>query len=70
VLPQVEVFERPEHPSLWQAAWRGEPTGWDALLGDYESVVDSDHSKPIESTGYVHPGCTVRPASTCSISAV
>jgi hypothetical protein len=36
----IEVFEHPEHPSLWQGAWRGEPTDWDTFLRGYESVVD------------------------------
>ena len=36
----IEVFDHPEHPSLWQAAWRGEPTDWDTFLSGYESAVD------------------------------
>lgn len=41
----VEVFENPEHAELWEAAARGEPVNWDALLGGYEATVD-------------WPGCT------------
>jgi hypothetical protein len=36
----VEVFEHPEHPSLWQAAWRREPIDWEELVGGYEAAVD------------------------------
>ena len=36
----VEVFEHPEHADVWQAAWRGEPVGWEGLLGDYRAAVD------------------------------
>jgi hypothetical protein len=36
----VEVFARPEHAPLWQAAWRGEPVDWEGFLGGYEAAVD------------------------------
>ena len=36
----VEVFGHLEHADVWQAAWRGEPVGWEGLLGDYRAAVD------------------------------
>ena len=41
----TEVFAHPRHAEVWQAARRGEPVDWDALLGPYEATVD-------------WPGCT------------
>ena len=36
----TEVFEHSEHAESWDAARRGEPVDWDALLGGYEAAVD------------------------------
>lgn len=36
----TEVFRHPEHVPLWEAARRGEPVDWDAILGDYGATVD------------------------------
>ena len=36
----TEVFAHPRHAEVWQAARRGEPVDWDALLGPYEATVD------------------------------
>jgi hypothetical protein len=36
----VEVFEHPEHVSLWEAATRGEPLDWEKIFGSYQAAVD------------------------------
>jgi len=36
-----EVFAHPEHVPLWEAAARGEPVDWKALLSDYAAVSDA-----------------------------
>jgi hypothetical protein len=36
-----EVFAHPEHVALWEAADRGEPVDWHALLSDYAAVSDA-----------------------------
>ncbi len=36
----VEVFEHPEHVSLWEAAARGEPLDWEKIFGSYQAAVD------------------------------
>ncbi|HEX2728145.1 MAG TPA: sulfotransferase [Rubrobacteraceae bacterium] len=36
----TEVFARPAHAGVWQAAWRGDPVDWDVFLAGYESAVD------------------------------
>ena len=36
----VEVFEHPEHVSLWEAATRGEPLDWERIFGGYQAAVD------------------------------
>jgi len=36
-----EVFAHPEHVALWEAAGRGEPVDWHALLSDYAAVSDA-----------------------------
>ena len=36
----IEVFEHPEHVGFWEAAWRGGPVDWEALLGGYGATVD------------------------------
>src|SRR5262245_39057269 len=40
-----EVFEHPEHATLWAAAAKGELSDWSDLLGGYEATTD-------------WPGCT------------
>jgi hypothetical protein len=35
-----EVFKRPEHVAVWQAAANGEPTDWDSLFEGYAAEVD------------------------------
>jgi hypothetical protein len=36
----IEVFEHPEHVSLWEAATRGEPLDWEKIFGSYQAAVD------------------------------
>ena len=36
----IEVFEYPEHVSLWEAAIRGEPLDWEKIFGSYQAAVD------------------------------
>ena len=36
----IEVFEHPEHVSLWEAAIRGEPLDWEKIFGSYQAAVD------------------------------
>lgn len=36
----TELFAHPEHLPLWEAAVRGEPVDWDALLHGYKAAVD------------------------------
>lgn len=36
----VEVFARPEHSAIWEAAARGAPTDWGAFLSPYGAAVD------------------------------
>jgi Sulfotransferase domain len=36
----TEVFAHPEHTGFWISAWRGEPSDWDGVLGEYEAAVD------------------------------
>jgi hypothetical protein len=36
----IEVFEHPEHVSLWEAATRGEPPDWEKIFGSYQAAVD------------------------------
>jgi hypothetical protein len=36
----VEVFSHPGHSEEWEAAARGRPVDWDALLGPYQAAVD------------------------------
>lgn len=36
----IEVFEHPEHVSLWEAAIRGEPLHWEKIFGSYQAAVD------------------------------
>ena len=36
----IEVFEHPEHVSLWGAAIRGEPLDWEKIFGSYQAAVD------------------------------
>lgn len=35
-----EVFQHPEHATIWQAAARGEAVNWDEVLGAYDSTTD------------------------------
>ena len=36
----VEVFDKPRHVELWQAAAEGQPIDWDELFTGYNAVVD------------------------------
>jgi hypothetical protein len=36
----AEVFEQPQHVSVWHAAARGEPVDWQALMKGYAAAVD------------------------------
>jgi hypothetical protein len=36
----LEVFEHPEHVSIWHAAARGEPVDWRGLFSGYAAAVD------------------------------
>src|SRR5437763_9512413 len=36
----VEVFDKPRHVELWQAAAEGKPVDWDELFAGYLAVVD------------------------------
>ena len=36
----IEVFEHPEHVSLWEAPIRGEPLDWEKIFGSYQAAVD------------------------------
>src|SRR5258707_11516938 len=36
----TEVFAKPDHVKLWDAAARGEPVDWEALFRGYQATVD------------------------------
>lgn len=36
----VEVFDKPQHVALWQAAAEGQPIDWNALFAGYNATVD------------------------------
>src|SRR5436309_15782365 len=36
----VEVFDKPRHVELWQAAAEGKPIDWDELFAGYNAAVD------------------------------
>lgn len=36
----VEVFDKPQHVALWQAAAEGQAIDWDALFAGYSATVD------------------------------
>ena len=36
----IEVFEHPQHVSLWEAPIRGEPLDWEQIFGSYQAAVD------------------------------
>src|SRR5436190_9718964 len=54
-----EVFEHLEHIPTWHAAIRGEPVGWEPVLGDYAAIVDWPGAAVWRELSTAHPDALV-----------
>src|SRR5438876_7775595 len=55
----AEVFRRPQDVPVWQAAAKGEPVDWRALLSDYAAAVDWPPAAFWPQLAEVFPGAII-----------